>query len=83
LKSSQPAIYSDSVMTQNTLVPISILAAMSAIIFWIATMYVQGANNEKAISELRSSQSLMSDVISKIEQKMSRLEVIMERNCGR
>jgi hypothetical protein len=77
------SVRSESIISQNTLAPISLLIVSASAIFWLATMYVQGSNNEKAIFELRSGQATMSDTMSKIEQKISRLEAILERSNAR
>jgi len=60
----------ETVITEKTLLPISLLVILAGAIFWLSSMYALASNNEKQIVIIKT--DLKSD-ISRLESKVDRL----------
>ena len=60
----------ETVITEKTLLPISLLAILAGGIFWLSSMYALANSNEKQIMIIKT--DLKSD-ISRLESKVDRL----------
>jgi len=60
----------ETIITEKTLLPISLLVILAGGIFWFSSMYALASNNEKQIVIIKT--DLKSD-ISRLEAKVDRL----------
>ena len=60
----------ETIITEKTLLPISLLAILAGGIFWLSSMYALANSNEKQIVIIKT--DLKSD-ISRLEAKVDRL----------
>ena len=60
----------ENVITENTLLPISLLVILAGGIFWLSSMYALANSNEKQITIIKT--DLKSDII-RLESKVDRL----------
>lgn len=66
-------------ITENTLIPISILGVIAGGIFWLSTIYAQGMQNAKDIDSLTSELKEISiEIKSHNQQVIDRLARIEE-----
>lgn len=60
----------ENVITEKTLLPISLLVILAGGIFWLSSMYALANSNEKQITIIKT--DLKSDII-RLESKVDRL----------
>ena len=60
----------ENVITEKTLLPISLLVILAGGIFWLSSMYALANSNEKQIAIIKT--DLKSDII-RLESKVDRL----------
>jgi len=60
----------ETIITEKTLLPISLLVILAGGIFWLSSMYALANSNEKQISIIKT--DLKSDIL-RLESKVDRL----------
>lgn len=61
-------------ITPNTLVPISALTVIAAVIFWVGILYAKTYENGNSILELKVERKSLEEKVDEVNSRLNRIE---------
>lgn len=70
------------IITQNTLVPLSVIACICGAVVWMTTLYAQGVSNAKDIAETKQTQAVVNEDIATMKSDIAFIRGLLEKRHG-
>lgn len=68
-----------SVISQNTLVPLTAVGALIGFTFWLSNIYQTGEQNKRDITEIKSAMEQFSSLSDRMTRMETKLDILIEQ----